>query len=619
MPDIFISYKKEERDFAASVAARLTQAGYDVWWDDALLAGERFEDEISTVLDASRLVVILWSHKSVDSEWVKAEAEAARQQKKALPVIIDDMPHVRMPLLFRGLHVARLTGWKGEENHSGFVELMSSIGDRLGKAAGPKLSEPQAEMRLAAQAQAARQIAETIPAKPITRSKLILWASAAAVLLIAAALAAYFTRSTETISPADRDAIARCAAWSRSARLDWASGLPRLELGTHFDCGVAADAAPNDGDTLGRLAMVRTLEGSNYAAEAIALANRGVEKRSGIANFVLGAMYENGINLGIDVARASTYYRVAADLGFIRATGKLCLLGLDAPGKPPLAASEGEIANWCREANEAGDALGQIGAAYIVETGFNGLSIDNGLAVTLYQRAIDQGSDEAAVRLGILYSRGAGVAVDLSKATALFQLAADNGLPAGIRSLAVSYELGNGITQDINHAAQLYEQASVRRDIPALLFAGYGIAPGIPVSARTVRDLEMLASDPYLVTAHRMRGQLLARGFTRGQDVWAAERDFRACADVGNSMCEVSLGYFYFYGQTGTRDFEQAIPLFKSAADKGNLFGQYWLGYAYENGLGVDKDPAKGISYYRLAAAQGHLTAANHLQQLGVS
>lgn len=91
MPDIFISYKKEERETASTLATRLTEAGYEVWWDDALLAGERYEDEIAAVLDQSRAVVVLWSRASVKSEWVKAEAEAARQQKKAFPIIIDDM------------------------------------------------------------------------------------------------------------------------------------------------------------------------------------------------------------------------------------------------------------------------------------------------------------------------------------------------------------------------------------------------------------------------------------------------------------------------------------------------------------------------------------------------
>ena len=152
MPDIFISYKKEERAVASELATRLTEAGYEVWWDDDLLAGERYEDEIATVLDNSRAVVVLWSRQSVKSEWVKAEAEAARQQKKAFPIIIDDMPPAQMPLLYRGMHAARFEGWKGELDHEGYVELIGSIRDRIGKARGPELTEAQAEERLAATA-----------------------------------------------------------------------------------------------------------------------------------------------------------------------------------------------------------------------------------------------------------------------------------------------------------------------------------------------------------------------------------------------------------------------------------------------------------------------------------
>jgi hypothetical protein len=163
MPDIFISYKKEERAVASLLASRFTEAGYDVWWDDALLAGERFEDEISDVLDKSRVVVVLWSKLSVVSDWVKAEAETARQQKKALPTIIDDLPPGKLPLLYRGMHVARLHEWTGDNSHSGFIELMGSIEDRLGNASGPKLSPPEAKARLAESVDEARQIIASAP------------------------------------------------------------------------------------------------------------------------------------------------------------------------------------------------------------------------------------------------------------------------------------------------------------------------------------------------------------------------------------------------------------------------------------------------------------------------
>ncbi len=54
-----------------------------------------------------------------------------------------------MPLLYRGMHAARFEGWKGELDHDGYLELIGSIRDRVGKAKGPKLSEQQAEEKLA--------------------------------------------------------------------------------------------------------------------------------------------------------------------------------------------------------------------------------------------------------------------------------------------------------------------------------------------------------------------------------------------------------------------------------------------------------------------------------------
>jgi TPR repeat protein len=103
----------------------------------------------------------------------------------------------------------------------------------------------------------------------------------------------------------------------------------------------------------------------------------------------------------------------------------------------------------------------------------------------------------------------------------------------------------------------------------------------------------------------------------RTLDIVAAEKEYKACADVGNSLCQVALGYFYEFGFNGTRDAPKALPLYQAAADFGNMYGQYWLAYMYDAGDGVTADQPKAIQYYRLAAAQGHLTSINRLSQLG--
>ncbi|MEO6012037.1 MAG: toll/interleukin-1 receptor domain-containing protein [Devosia sp.] len=456
MPDIFISYKKEERAVAALLASRFTEAGYDVWWDDALLAGERFEDEISAVLDESRVVVVLWSKLSVVSDWVKAEAETARQQKKALPTIIDDLPPGKLPLLYRGMHVARLREWAGDNDHAGFVELMGSIEDRLGTASGPKLSPLEAKAKLVESVDEAKQIiaaapTETVaPAKPAAaatagRRWIPWWAIVLPIVALLGVVGGLVYSQIGRTSPSDQAAVERCKAWSTSAKLDWVSGFPRLDATTPADCATAVELSPIDGNYLGMLAMVRIVQGSSYAAEAVSLANRGAEKNGAAAYYALGGMYGRGLGVTGDPVRAATNLKTSADLGNLRAAGRLCLMAMDGNMSLPITITRDDISALCKRAVEGGDALGQLATGLAFELGTDGRTVNAEAAVQYYRQAADQGLDEAAVRLGALYDHGIGVERDFGKAVALYQNAANFGFAAAIRSYGVSLELGNGI------------------------------------------------------------------------------------------------------------------------------------------------------------------------------
>lgn len=635
MPDIFISYKKEERVVANLLATRLTEAGYDVWWDDALLAGERFEDEITNVLDQSGLVVVLWSRQSVQSDWVKAEAESARQQKKALPVIIDDLPASKMPLLYRGMHAARLAGWEGEAEHSGWLELTGSIRDRLGRARGPKLTAPEAEAKLEQSIDAAKAIvaaapdelpaqprkaspSETVkPAPASRRMSPLRWIALLAVILLllgAAGTFAYFQMNA--LSPQDAGSIERCRAWASSGRSDWQTGLPWLDDTTAADCERAAARYPDNGDYSAMLAMARIAdETGDRASEAIALAGRATDKGSAWGHYVTGMMYYYGINFAIDYVRAATSLRTAADLGLARAQGRLCLMGIDGSMVLPITITREEIGAYCTKGAAANDSFALFATGYAYETGIDGRVVNAAAAAEYYDRASKLGDDDASVRLGILYHRGYGVTYDLARAVALYQQAADNGNPSGQRSLAVSLELGEGVGQDVNHAAQLYEQASIGRDVPAMLLAAYY---GVPqnMTSRQYGDVNLLAS-ANTATGQRIRGELLAFGILRQRDPVTAETEFKSCADTGNSMCQMALGYFYQASLSGTADLPKGAALYEQSAAQGNLFGQYYTGYVLETGAGVPQDAQKALDYYRLAAAQGHLSAISRLQQLG--
>jgi TPR repeat protein len=625
MPDIFISYKKEEREFANLLATRLTEAGYDVWWDDALLAGERFEDEITNVLDQSGLVVVLWSRQSVQSDWVKAEAETARQQKKALPAIIDDLPASKMPLLYRGMHAARLAGWEGEAEHSGWIELSGSIRDRLGRAKGPRLSASQAEAKLEQNVDLAKSMvgdtpaaeghSEPPPPRPKRAGSPLRWIALLFVVLIAlGAAGALVYMQMSAVSPADTASIERCTKWALGGQADWDTTLPPLEATTAADCERAAQRFPDNGDYVGILSLVRIQQGN---PEAVALANRAVDKGGAWGHYALGVMHQQGINLTADFGLAAASLKTAADMGLARAQGRLCLMAVDGGMVLAIAATREEIGAYCSKGAAANDSFALLATGYAYETGIDGRVVNPAAAADYYDRASELGDDDATVRLGILYHRGYGVGFDAGRAVALYQQASDRGNPSGMRSLAISLEVGDAIPQDVNRAAQLYEQASIRWDIPALLLSGYGIGSPAVLTARAQNDAEMLASATTAVTGYRIRGLMSAFGNLRVRDVVLAEKELQSCVDLGNSICEAMLGYFYAAGLNGTRDAVKATALYKSSSDKGNLWGQYYLAWATELGDGVPKDVNRAIELYRLAAAQGHLTSINRLAQLG--
>lgn len=53
------------------------------------------------------------------------------------------------------------------------------------------------------------------------------------------------------------------------------------------------------------------------------------------------------------------------------------------------------------------------------------------------------------------------------------------------------------------------------------------------------------------------------------------------------------LGYIWYYGRTGERDFKKAFEYFSKMMDKGNLVAAYKVADMYKNGYYVDKDMNK--------------------------
>ena len=89
MSDVFISYARCDEPQAERVAAALRALGYEVWRDDQLPAHRAYADVIEERLKSAKAVVVLWSAEAAKSQWVRAEADAARSAGTMVQAILD--------------------------------------------------------------------------------------------------------------------------------------------------------------------------------------------------------------------------------------------------------------------------------------------------------------------------------------------------------------------------------------------------------------------------------------------------------------------------------------------------------------------------------------------------
>jgi hypothetical protein len=104
MADIFISYSKADHALALKLSAFLEAEGWSVWWDKSLGAADLYRDEIMKQLAAARAVISIWTPNSIRSDWVRAEAGAAKKDGKLIPVKTPDVAYADIPLPFGEMH-----------------------------------------------------------------------------------------------------------------------------------------------------------------------------------------------------------------------------------------------------------------------------------------------------------------------------------------------------------------------------------------------------------------------------------------------------------------------------------------------------------------------------------
>lgn len=124
MADVFLSYARADAAAADRVARLIAKAGWSVWYDRELPAHRAYADVIAKELESAAAVLVLWSKSATASEWVRSEANRARELQKLVQARIDDC---RLPMPFDQTQCADLRKWGGADAHTGRSQVRKSI------------------------------------------------------------------------------------------------------------------------------------------------------------------------------------------------------------------------------------------------------------------------------------------------------------------------------------------------------------------------------------------------------------------------------------------------------------------------------------------------------------
>lgn len=168
------------------------------------------------------------------------------------------------------------------------------------------------------------------------------------------------------------------------------------------------------------------------------------------AQFLMGAVYDAGIGVGMHKAEAVKWYRLASEQGYAPAAYNL---------------------------------------GHIFATG-DGVVADDAEAFRQFLRGAEAGDAPSACRLGLIYLNGIGVPSDLNKAFKWYSESAGKGYPLAMTNLGLLYMNGFGVEKNEAEASRWWEK-SAREDHVAAYNLGVLYSKGLGVAINEDRSVDL--------------------------------------------------------------------------------------------------------------------------------
>ncbi len=131
MPDVFVSYNREDLPVAQRIVDGLVHEGLTVWLDMELKAGENYDEITEERLRDAKAVVVLWSSRSVKSRWVRAEATIGQRKSTLVPAMIEECDR---PVMFELIQTTDLSKWEGDRTDPNWQKFVDVIRKRIAAA-----------------------------------------------------------------------------------------------------------------------------------------------------------------------------------------------------------------------------------------------------------------------------------------------------------------------------------------------------------------------------------------------------------------------------------------------------------------------------------------------------
>lgn len=673
---IFISYAHEDKEWVLEGPGNIhliprirrhTSPDAEIWFDEGLVIGEKWDEEIHNHIVQSHIAILLISESFVSSDyivnkelvWIKEQVE--KNDMKIVPLLIGNITEKSKRIIDwiyqRQIHpsetqpLCNYLNDKAQWDHM-ITSILNIIDAKIDQVLETLLLNENTRQAGYSIKPTVTPDSKTVTGNIENRDTKITDKTTAAhptgvnPALYQEAIRLYRNHKYKEAS----DILLKLAAANNTEAQNLLCDILCNKVkGYQLWPGILETFLPYAEENL---AFAQTIVGKVYYRgklnernyeKAFDWFSKATESGNSYAQYLLGNMYENGTFVEQNYDTALSYYKNSAAQNNIMAIGEMAYMKDNGYGMPMNKEEAEKI--YLQLAEERDDEWSMIKLAYI--------EMDRGNSeerLKWIQKALEKEYIDAYVDLGIFYQSDEKYK-DLEKAQQSYYQAAQLGNPEGMNGLAmIYYDMPDNKGDE--QAFRWFSKSADLGDSLGLYYLAvmYENGFGTNIDKQKAWDLYLASADQKFSPAYRKIAQLIEEGeapasFT-GREleyyIKAAERNdidaihdvirflendpdrqkelFSWCqrgAQLNDGKCICKLGKLYFYGMGTEMDEFKAMNCFRKAETMEIPEAYYFLGLAYYEAKGVvSPNIQKAEEYFRKAAEAGYSDAIKAIAEL---